>query len=66
MGRRRALGRTAGLHALQLGEDLREDFLYLFTFPDASDAGILITFFYLNVFEDKFVNILISVVAILR
>jgi len=66
VGRERPLGRTDGLQALQLAGGLREDFLYVFTFYNPSNAGIFITIFYLTLFKAIFVNILISIVAILR
>jgi hypothetical protein len=44
-GKTAAARSQAGLRALQLREGLKEDFIYLFTFPNVSNAGILITTF---------------------
>jgi hypothetical protein len=41
-------------------------FLCLFTFSKVTDAGILIKIFYLTLFKAIFVNILISVVTVVR
>lgn len=44
-GNTAASGSRAGLQALRPREGVKEDFMYLFTFLNASNAAILITIF---------------------
>jgi hypothetical protein len=55
----------ARLQALQYVQRLKEDFIYLITFSNLSNGGILIHF-YVAVFKAIFVNVLLLVVAVLR
>jgi len=47
-------------------EGFKEDFIHLFTFRNASNAGFFKTLFYLAVFKANVVNVLILVGAKLR
>ena len=44
-GNTEASGSRAGLQALRPKEGVKEDFIYLFTFPNVSNTAILITLF---------------------
>jgi hypothetical protein len=59
----RFAGRAAGCAAQR---SLKRDFVYILTFSDVSNPGILITNFYGAVFKPILVNVLILVVGILR
>ena len=60
----RVAGRALGSAAQR---SLKRDFIYLLTFSDISEPGILITiFFYGAVFKPILGNVLILVVGILR
>jgi hypothetical protein len=58
--------RSVGLQSLQSRKHVKEDMVYLLTFPNISNARIKVTIFYLTVFKAIFVNVLILVVAVLR
>jgi hypothetical protein len=45
-GNTAASGLRAGLQTLSPREGVKEDFMYLFTFPNASNTAILTTIFY--------------------
>jgi len=51
---------------VQPRDTFKEDFIYLFTFPNISDAGILIIVFNVAVIKAMFLNVLVLVVAVLR
>jgi hypothetical protein len=51
---------------MQARDSFKENFVYLCTFPNISDVGILITVFNLATIKAIFFNVLILVVAVLR
>ena len=65
VGKRTTARSWAGLRALQLREGLNEDFIYVHRF-ETLKTWTFVNDFYLFVFRDIFVNVLILVYEVLR
>jgi hypothetical protein len=65
-GRGTGLGHGAGCRQCSPEIASRRTFVYLLTFPNISDAGILITIFNLAVIKTGFFYVVLLVIAFLR